>query len=234
VVGCPHSGTTILLRLLGAHSKIYGVPYESRVFKYPAVKLWLTSKIWDRDTVAHRKHRWVEKTPEHVRKIERIFAKYPDARVLFAVRDGRDVTVSMRKRFGDFEKSLRLWIDDNRRGLKWAGDPRVMMVRYEDLAKQYDETMPRVCEFIGEAFEEGLIAYHETPTYIFSKNLKNPGSAFGKNHKHYRNWQINQKLFDGSGKWVKEMTVDEKACFKAEKNAMQMMNDLGYATGEDW
>ncbi len=123
--------------------------------------------IWNRNTVALRKHRWVEKTPAHVRMIDRILNKYPDAKVLFVVRDGRDVTVSMRKRFGNFDKGLRRWVEDNRQGLIWVHDPRIMLVRYEDLVKRYDEIMPRICSFIGEAFEEGLIAYHETPAFIF-------------------------------------------------------------------
>lgn len=234
LVGCGHSGTSVLLRLLGAHSKIYGVPYESRVFTHPSLKQRLTAMIWNRNTVAHRKHRWVEKTPSHVRSIDRIFTRYPKAKVLFMIRDGRDVAVSMRKRFGEFEKGLKRWVGDNRHGLSWAHDPRVMQVRYEDLVKQYDEIMPRICTFIGEVFEEGLVDYHETPAHIFSRSIRNPGSGSGKDHKDYRNWQINQKLFDGSGKWIKEMTAEEKLCFKADKDAMQMLIDFGYVTSDDW
>ena len=216
LLGCGHSGTTVLLRLIGAHSNIYGVPYESRIFEYENFKLGLTTRIWNREAVARGKHRWAEKTPMHVRLIDRIFARYPDARIVFMVRDGRDVTVSMRKRFGDFLTGLDRWVEDNRLGLAWQDDPRVMRVRYEDLVKRYDETMPRICAFIDEAFEEGLINYHEEQAYIFGQErrgqaITNPGSGEGKDHKYYRNWQVNQKLFDGSGKWVTEMTDDEKA-----------------------
>ena len=234
VLGCGHSGTSVLLRLLGAHSKIYGIPYESRVFTHPDIKQRLTSKIWNRNTIAHCKHRWVEKTPIHVRMIDRIFVRYPDARVLFVVRDGRDVSVSLRKRFGDYDKSLRRWVNDNHQGLNWVKDPRVMQVHYEDLVKNYDQTMPGICKFIGETFEEGLVDYHETPAYMFSTGVRNPGSGSGKDHKEYRNWQINQKLFDGSGKWVKEMTAEEKACFKADEEATKMLIDFGYAADDSW
>ena len=234
IVGCGHSGTSVLLRLLGAHSKIYGVPYESRVFKHPKIKQQLVCKIWNRNTVAQRKHRWVEKTPAHVRMIDRIFARHPEGKVLFVVRDGRDVAVSIRKRFGNFEKGIRRWVDDNRDGLNWANDPRVLKVRYEDLVKQYDESMRQVCQFIGEDFEAGQVDYHETPAYIFSREVKNPGTGSGKSHKEYRNWQINQKLFDGSGKWIKEMTREEQASFKADEEAMQMLINFGYTTDNDW
>jgi len=224
----------VLLRLLGAHSKIYGVPYESRVFTHPGLKQRLTSKIWNRNTIAQRKRRWVEKTPVHVRMIDKIFARFPDARVLFVVRDGRDVAVSIRKRLGDFRKGIQRWVNDNRQGLNWTDNSRVMQIRYEDLVKRYDETMPRICQFVGEAFEETLTDYHEIPAYIFSKDVRNPGSGSGKDHKEYRNWQINQRLFDGSGKWIKEMTEDEKQLFKADKDAMQMLIDFGYTTANDW
>lgn len=222
------------MRLLGAHSKIYGVPYESRVFTHPGPKQQLTTMIWNRNSIAHRKHRWVEKTPAHVRMIDKIFARYPEARVLFVVRDGRDVAVSIRKRLGDFSKGIRRWVGDNRQGLNWTDDPRVMQVSYEELVKKYEETMPRICHFIGEAFEQGLVDYHETPAYIFSQGVRNPGSGSGKDHKEYRNWQINQKLFDGSGKWVKEMTEAEKTLFKADREALQMLVELGYASDEAW
>jgi hypothetical protein len=234
VVGCGHSGTSVLLRLLGAHSKIYGVPYESKVFRYPDLKQSLTAKIWNRNTIAQRKHRWAEKSPVHVRMIDKIFAMYPEARVVFIVRDGRDVAVSIRKRFGDIETGLNRWVDDNRHGLNWSDDPRVITVRYEDLVKRYDETMPGICKFIGEAFEEGLIDYHETPVYDLTKEARSPGSEGLRKHAENRTWQMSQKLFDGSGKWIKEMTEEEKACFKADKEAIQMLINFGYAAGDDW
>lgn len=62
----------------------------------------------------------------------------------------------------------------------------------------------------------------------------NPGSGLGKDHKDYRNCQINQRLFDGSGKWMQEMTEEEMASFKTDKDAKQMLIGFGYATGDDW
>ena len=31
IVGCGHSGTSVLLRILGAHPNIYPIPYESNI-----------------------------------------------------------------------------------------------------------------------------------------------------------------------------------------------------------
>jgi len=234
VVGCPHSGTSVLLRLLGAHSKIYGVPYESKVFRYPDLKQRLTFKIWNRNAIAQGKHRWAEKTPTHVQMIDRIFNMHSEAKVIFIIRDGRDVAVSMRQRFGEFEIGLSDWVNNNRQGLRWSNDPRVMKIRYEDLVKQYDDTMPAICKFIGEPFEEGLIAFHEMPTYDLVQETKSPGSEWRKDHAELRTWQMSQKLYDGSGKWIKEMTEAEKMYFKADKVAQQMLIDFGYSTDENW
>lgn len=232
VVGCGHSGTSILLRLLGAHSRMYGVSYESRIIFRSKSQQRLAFWLWNRNAVARRKHRWVEKTPMHVQVIDRIFSMFHDAKVIFVVRDGRDATVSMRKRYGNFERGMKRWLNDNRCGLEWVDDDRVMMVKYEDLVRNYDQVMPRICEFIGEEFEEGMLSYHEQPAYVFSKNLSHPGSPEGKDHQQFRNWQINQKLFDGSGKWKNDMTDEEKALFK--KEALDLLIQLGYAENDDW
>ncbi|MEM7209227.1 MAG: sulfotransferase [Pseudomonadota bacterium] len=234
IVGSGHCGTTVLLRLLGAHSQIYSVPFESKLFTHPYLKRRLTAMIWNRNAIASENHRWVEKTPKHIRFIDRIFADYPDARVFCMVRDGRDVTVSMRKRFGDFETGLEVWGLDNSHGVAWRDDPRVMQVRYEDLVGNFQNTMREACTFIDEEFEESIIDFHEKPAYIFAENIRNPGSGEGIKHAEFRNWQINQKLFDGSGKWKQEMTGEEKEIFKADEIAMRLMTELGYAHDTNW
>ena len=232
ILGCGHSGTSVLLRLLGTHSRIYGIPYESRVFMHSDFKRKLASLIWTRDTIAQAKNRWVEKTPAHVRFVETIFSEYPEAKVLLVIRDGRDVTVSLRKRYGDFERGLKRWVADNQDGQNWAGHPGVLTVKYEDLVKHYDQTMVRICEFLEEKIEDGMLSFHEQPAFVFSKKVSNPGSEAGQSHNEYRNWQINQKLFDGSGKWKNEMLDDEKVRFKDV--AGEMLISLGYAENNQW
>ncbi len=221
-----------MLRLLGAHSRIYGVSYESRIFFRSKFQRRLAFWLWNRNAVARGKHRWVEKTPMHVQVIDRIFERFPNARIIFVVRDGRDAVVSMRKRYGNYERGLKRWLDDNRDGLKWINDDRVMMLKYEDLVRNYEEFMPRVCEFIGEEFEEDMLSFHEQPAYVFSKELSHPGSRAGRDHQQFRNWQINQKLFDGSGTWKKDMTEEEKVLFKEQ--ASDLLMQFGYADNSDW
>jgi len=51
-------------------------------------------------------------------------------------------------------------------------------------------------------------------------------------HAQYRNWQINQNIFDGRGKWKVKMNDYEKAVFK--RLAGNMLIEYGYAENNDW
>jgi hypothetical protein len=91
IVGCGHSGTSLLLAVLGAHSRLYAVPFESYLaFKTVEEQKKLFQKF-ERETLAAGKRRWVEKTPKHIRRIDDLFDFTPEARILVMLRDGRDV-----------------------------------------------------------------------------------------------------------------------------------------------
>ena len=51
-------------------------------------------------------------------------------------------------------------------------------------------------------------------------------------HKNLRNWQVNQPLFDGSGRWREEMSIEEKKLFKAK--GQKLLEELQYANNIDW
>jgi hypothetical protein len=58
-----------------------------------------------------------------------------------------------------------------------------------------------------------------------------PPSAHEAQHRQYRNWQINQPLFDGRGKW-KRMTSEEKRMVK--EIAGHMLVECGYVGDNNW
>ena len=53
-------------------------------------------------------------------------------------------------------------------------------------------------------------AFHQEKVQWYAKTDEKPHSDIGEaNHNQNRNWQINQPLFDGRGKWMSGLEPDE-------------------------
>jgi hypothetical protein len=233
IVGCGHSGTSVLLNILDMHPHIHAVPFESRVFLKSRGKIRLAQFFWNKNAIAAGKRRWAEKTPAHIHAIRRILAIYPDARILLIIRDGRDVAISLRKRTGDFAAGVARWVEDNRAGEAFWNHPQVFRLTYEEMVSRFDSVIPRVCEFLGEPYDAAMRDFHQRRLDLFRAGQSiPPPSEAGEHHNQHRNWQINQQLFNGSGKWQREMGAEEKAMFKQQ--AGQMLIDYGYASDMAW
>lgn len=230
IVGCGHSGTSLLLAILGSHPKIFPVPRESSV-GFKSFKKYLYLWCFDNWTIKNGKARWIEKTPKHIHKIGRLLAIRPRTKILLIIRDGRDVACSFQERFGDLEKGMETWVTDNLAGRKYWDHPDVLVLRYEDLLDSFAATIKQILSFIGEDFEPSILEYYKQPKYFYADNLEKPASVSGKYHKQYRNWQINQPLFDHRDRWS-SLTTEEKILVKNIGN--DLLFELGYITNRDW
>ncbi len=195
--GAPRSGTTVLRKLFDRHPAICCGP-ETKIFVPAAFNLaWLaTSYDIPRpeleamraaaasqgafiDAFAARvrgaagKARWAEKTPQNIRNLDWILARFPQASVVHIIRDGRDVICSMRQhpdwRWVDdsWQKVLvprslewyaRRWLGDTAAGMAWRDDPRYVEVRYEDLVADPEGVLRAICDGIGVAPEAAWLA----------------------------------------------------------------------------
>lgn len=205
IVGCGHSGTSLLLSILDSHSKIYGIPYESRCGFSETPEIML--KQFDRMAIIEGKPRWVEKTPSHIRCIGRLLELRQDAKILLIIRDGRDVAISIKNRSGSLEKGITRWIEDNHAGKNFWNHPNVYVLKYEDLIKDFQSTISGVLSFLGESYEPEMEEFYKIPRLYYSNKVIQPHEG-PKDHNQYRNWQINQPLFDGRGKW-KQLNQEE-------------------------
>jgi hypothetical protein len=111
-----------------------------------------------------------EKTPNHFWYLDRLFAWYPDARVIYLVRDPRRLHAS-------FERSgFRLSIVDRwviPRALYWSFGARqlrraqrdhpgrVLDVGFEELIRAPEATARKICAFLGEPFEPRMLEVEE-------------------------------------------------------------------------
>jgi hypothetical protein len=219
IVGCGHSGTSLLLVILGAHSKIFAVPHESRIAAHCSWRFLAGMRRFNRWAVAHGKTRWVEKTPKHIMHIENILKHRPNARILLIIRDGRDVACSLQKRHGSLEFGIRQWVQRNTEGKKYWNHPNVYVVKYETLISDFEKTMREVLTFLGEEYEPAIKDYYKSP-----QKIEKPASE-GKNHGNFESWKVNQPVFDTRGKW-KNLSATDQALI--HEIGGELLAELGY------
>lgn len=230
IIGCGHSGTTMLRHLLSLHHNLYAPSYESRMFLHSGFKIRFAAAVWSFVAISKGKSRWVEKTPSHIHCIERIFKYYPDARIILLIRDGRDVAMSLYKRWGDLDRSIRRWMDDNRAAESYWSHPQVLKLNYELLIADYENQMRKICNFIDEPFDEALLSFsrkksgEELSMKISDDKGARPNAL--------RDAQIQKGLYNGNGRWSIEMTEDQKVQFK--QLAGQMLIETGHADDLNW
>jgi len=135
--------------------------------------------------VAHRqgKPRWAEKTPGNIAHADRIWAAWPDAKIVHIIRDPRDVFASLveAKKWDSPEEFADRWVSTIGRGLRLKGeinpsDKSYLAIRYEDLIAASEQTMRRVVDFIEEPWEAAVAQFTGRPE-DFDKVLEATGKA---------------------------------------------------------
>lgn len=111
---------------------------------------------YDLDTV--RRSRFVEKTPDHAKRLDIILRWYPRARVVNIVRHPEKAIISRRQNFageGEWpiqDHALR-WLASVAVMDKYRDDKRFMSVRLEDLVADESTVMAEICTFVGIQFD---------------------------------------------------------------------------------
>lgn len=120
------------------------------------------------ETYAECRHkpRWGEKTPLHYQHLAQLLDWFPNAQALWILRDPRAVTASLLTmpwasnyvhiHAEQWQQSTRLYEQ------RWQTDPRVKLVRYEDLVDHTDHTLAGIFKFLNEDYPEGLLAQRST------------------------------------------------------------------------
>jgi hypothetical protein len=238
VGGAGHSGTTLMLALVDTHKEVTSVPVETGVFVRIKDDAALKQAVesWPKKYKLNESARYIaEKTPSHCCHLGRIFKLFPNSRIIMMVRDGRDAAVSELKRLGNFEAAVHSWRIHNNSALRFYSDPRVHVVKYEELVGDLEKTLRGVCKFLDLEFEPAMLNHHQVERRWWDKDIRQPdpnAPLVGDNHKINRNWQINQPIFNASGRWRDAMTDEQKTSFKAM--AGPLLVELGYAKDNAW
>ena len=130
------------------------------------------------------KRRWGEKTPGNLFYADVIYDMFPSARFVYLVRDPR-AGVSSMQNVAFFPHDV-VFNAMNRRKHSTEGrsclekhvpSSQRMTVRYEDLVSDPRTTIERICSFLDEDYEMGMLRFHED-----AHRFMNEEAALSYNH----------------------------------------------------
>lgn len=182
------------------------------------------------------KQRWAEKTPQNLRQLDWIWRHFPEARFIHLIRDGRDTVCSMRvhpeRRVVDgafvtvraevpIEECIDRWVHDVRLGIGYRGNPRYHELRYEQLVEEPRAQLSRLFTFLGEPFDERVLAYRREKPHVATPRPSVPDDTASTSI-HARS----------VGRWRTDLRPEEQRLFK--ERAGRLLIELGYAASDDW
>lgn len=115
----------------------------------------------------HGKTLWGDKTPRYIESLPLLARLFPEASFIHLVRDGRDVALSYADvPFGPktIAKAASLWRERVLVGVETGrplGSERYLELRYESLVSDANEEIKALCEWLGFAFDPGMLDYTE-------------------------------------------------------------------------
>lgn len=230
VLGCQHSGTSIVHRLLGYHTGAFQIPQETYWFNGKSLNARSKSQIIGILSIMDLFHADVllEKTPSSYRQVGLIRKTFPHSKIIYMLRDPRDVCASLKHRGSSLIKACAEWAAAAETILSNQGNSAILVVKLEDLLLDPDGKLKEIQDFCGLEWED-LIALHGVqPKRFYAKSIERPETVEnGSSHNMHRNWQINQPLFSNSSRWKTDLS-QEDVCF-VNSNLSSLAQKLGYS-----
>ena len=146
-----------------------------------------------------------EQTPGYVYYIREILELFPEAKLINMVRDPRDILLSQKKRWKRFwrpeqkllELSVRTWMNYHpistsrlwnaavSAGCRARNERKILSVRYEDIVKDPEKEIKRICAFIGISYNHKML---EVPM-VGSSLISDTPEKTGIDRKRTANWK---------------------------------------------
>lgn len=198
--------------MFDAHPEVLTIPVETGMFFRGGPEPEAVVRRWLMKARNLGASRLCEKTPMHVRHVDRIRVTFPGASILHIVRDGLDVVASLRRQRQTIEHACHRWVSDVRAG-RAAGLPEVS---YEALVAEPERTLARACHSCRLTYDPAMLRFHETRRQWFV--------TAEKENRARKNAQLRKPLFDGRGSY-RELPEKER------REAMARLGDARVELG---
>jgi hypothetical protein len=162
--------------------------------------------------------RWLEKSPENIRRIDYLFRLFPQAHFIHMIRDPRDTLASMKQQAATHkpywdkftaEVTGPEWVKCIECGKQWRDRPeRYIEVQYEQLVAEPEAVLREVLAFLGEDW---------VPDVLHPSSGADGGKE-GNEHKPVFRTSV--------GRWAQDLNAVEIACIQAV--AGEAMASFGY------
>jgi len=243
IAGLRRSGSTLFYRIMNANTHLFlfnerfpgdrmngrGVPSTRNIYysvedrnsfrrtavRYLSPKLRGQYERWGSKLALELAH--PDPGSVSVPGMERILAAFPKAKVIGLVRDPRDFVLSALKRGGH---DAQWWIDEYVTMMDLFGrlqnthGDSFVIIRYEDLVEETEQTVHRCCEFAGIPFERKML---------------DPSQWSKKGPKEYEAMGIVSRV----GKWSQVNDADLKIVSRTTEAYFPRATQFGYVKNQD-
>lgn len=219
IVGCGHSGTTLVASRVGRSESVFLVPYETYAF-VPPISLAASRKVaeaWIQFANMTGKSAFVEKTPKHVHCLGRISRVFPNAKFIGITRNSLDNCASLYSRFGSLEMAIDRWNLDNAELLKYADKANVRIIKLEDLVADPIFILREVFLFFGISWSDEINGSENCAYSMIGE--RNPNQSV-------RYKQIADPIIDKTG--LHREILGEKQIDQILKMTKEISRRLGY------
>ncbi len=176
-----------------------------------------------------------EQTPKNLYYLEEILKFFPNAKVINMVRDQRDVLLSQKNKwkrrflgakaiplseafrsFVNYHPILtaKVWNSSLTHSTKFQNNPRVKIVKFEDLLSESENVIKDICSFLDIDFQEKML---EVP--VIGSSTENDSKS--------------ELIIDSSkvNKWKKGGLTNAEI-YLSQKQSSKMMDEFGYSRKE--
>ena len=243
ILGFPHSGTSILKRIIGNAPEVHEHPYETNVIK-PEITATAAANGKQAVVIKDINFPWLPSyaipgdVPRLVAEFKEYLADNAPALFIMVIKNPADIFGSFNHRFGLPGPDARPPGHQFAEWETWAAvftllrstpQANLFTIRYEEFFADRHSKLSELFSFLELPFDPSLLQNDRSSLIVESiatvPNKEPDSRADGDGHGKFRTWQINQPFRDMTGESA--ANLDDQT--RAEISASVIAKGLGYA-----